>query len=275
MQPELRLTYAQIGARLQISADAARMLARRRGWVRQAPNRRGAPVFVIVPEDALEGEQWRTEEESTAQNTTVNGADARLNEAEARAELAEQRAEQAEQRANEAHKRADVAIVLVDRTLAELAGASARADQLLAQAAEATTRADRLREERDNAEVRAQAAQAEADQLRKAEAERREQGRWARLRAAWRGALLLVALPLAAHAQPLPDWSIDRLCQDNQECIFRNVSARNFLRDKTWRQAGAQRRAECAAMCTQPLGRPAGFLGRQESAAQLFGCCQL
>jgi hypothetical protein len=48
----LRLTYAQIGDRLGISRDAARMLARHRGWTRQAPNRHGAPVFVLAAEHA-------------------------------------------------------------------------------------------------------------------------------------------------------------------------------------------------------------------------------
>jgi hypothetical protein len=187
MFSELRLTYAQIGAKLGISADAARMLARRRGWLRQPPNRRGAPVFVLVPEDALEGEQWRTEEESTASNTLPNDADERANKAEERAERAERRAEQAEQRANEAHKRADVAVALVDRTLAQLADANARIDQALAQAAEATIRADRLRDERDNAEARAQTAHKEAETLRQADTDRKARGRWARLRAAWRG----------------------------------------------------------------------------------------
>jgi hypothetical protein len=187
MHSELPLTYAQIGAKLGISADAARMLARRRGWVRQSPNRRGAPVFVIVPQDALEGEQWRTEEESTPPNVSPNSADARANKAEEHAELAERRAEQAEQRANEAHKRADVAVALVDRTLAQLADANARVDHALAQAAEAATRADRLRDERDNAQVRAQTAQAEAEALRQANAQRKARGRWERLRAAWRG----------------------------------------------------------------------------------------
>jgi|SRR5690242_947716 hypothetical protein len=187
MHPQLRLTYAQIGAKLGISADAARMLARRRGWERQTPNRRGAPVFVIVPEDALEGEQWRTEEESTPPNALPNGADERANKAEERAELAERRAEQAEQRANEAHKRADVAVALVDRTLGQLADANARVDQALAQAAEATTRADRLRDERDSAAARAQTAQKEVETLRQADADWKARGRWARLKAAWRG----------------------------------------------------------------------------------------
>lgn len=38
---ELRLTYAALGARLGITTDAARMLARRRGWQRIQPNRLG------------------------------------------------------------------------------------------------------------------------------------------------------------------------------------------------------------------------------------------
>jgi hypothetical protein len=36
----LRLTYAALGARLGISPDAARMLARRRDWHRVIANRR-------------------------------------------------------------------------------------------------------------------------------------------------------------------------------------------------------------------------------------------
>ena len=52
------MTYAQIGARLGISAEAARILARRRGWQRIQANRRGAPTLVVVPEDELAGEDW-------------------------------------------------------------------------------------------------------------------------------------------------------------------------------------------------------------------------
>jgi hypothetical protein len=185
--PELRLTYAQIGARLGISADAARMLARRRGWTRQAPNRRGAPVFVVVQEDTLAAEHWRTEEERTSLNASANRAD----RPEEHAQLAERQAEErvllAERRAEQAEQRADVAVALADRTLAELASANARLDQALDRAAEAMTKAERLREERDQAETRAQAAQVQADALRQAEADRRGQGRWARIRLAWRG----------------------------------------------------------------------------------------
>jgi hypothetical protein len=184
---ELRLTYAQIAERLGISADAARMLARRRGWMRQVPNRRGAPVFVVVREDALEAEQWRTADERTTPNASANGAD----KSEEQAQLTEQRAEErallAERRAEQAEQRANVAVALADRTLAELASANARLDQALDRAAEATTNVERLRQERDQAEARAQAAQAQTDALQQAEADRRGQGRWARLRTAWTG----------------------------------------------------------------------------------------
>src|SRR4051812_42301935 len=57
----LRLTYAEIAQRLSISSDAARMLARRRGWFRIVPNRQGAPTVVVVPEADLAGERGRTD----------------------------------------------------------------------------------------------------------------------------------------------------------------------------------------------------------------------
>src|SRR6516162_7572801 len=119
--PELRLTYAQLGARLAISPDAARMLARRRAWQRIAPNRRGAPVVVVVSAEALEGEQWRTEPIDLTPNAGGNTADTGANTVEERAELAEQRAEQAERRADEANARADAALALSDRMGALLA----------------------------------------------------------------------------------------------------------------------------------------------------------
>jgi|SRR5690348_18336239 hypothetical protein len=69
----------------------------------------------------------------------------------------------------EANARADTAMALADRTLIQLA--------------EAHTENGRLRDRLGQA----QAARQEAETLRQAEATRRGQGRWARLRAAWRG----------------------------------------------------------------------------------------
>ena len=45
------LTYVELGERLGISASAARMHARRRGWQRRAPNAIGGQAHVLVPED--------------------------------------------------------------------------------------------------------------------------------------------------------------------------------------------------------------------------------
>jgi hypothetical protein len=55
----LRLTYAEIAARIGASPDAARQLVRRKGWQRIMPNRKGAPAVIVVPADELQGEQWR------------------------------------------------------------------------------------------------------------------------------------------------------------------------------------------------------------------------
>jgi hypothetical protein len=217
---ELRLTYAQLGARLRISSEAARQLARRRGWRRILPNRLGAPAIVIVPEDELSGELWRHERETDpdvprsttdVQDLPYGDAErerARADQAEQRAVRAEQRADEAvqlakaalaradraEERAEEANKRAEIADV--NRRAAE-AGADAertRADQAEEDRRAAEGRADALREkldhtERDLAVVRhdAEAAQQAAAELRLAEEARKARGRLRRAWDGWRG----------------------------------------------------------------------------------------
>ena len=42
------LTYAEAGELLGISADAARLRARRQGWSRRTPNKHGATARVLV-----------------------------------------------------------------------------------------------------------------------------------------------------------------------------------------------------------------------------------
>ena len=54
-----RLTYAQIADRLGISGDAARILVRRRGWRRIAPNHPRGLTVVAVPDEAMAHEDWR------------------------------------------------------------------------------------------------------------------------------------------------------------------------------------------------------------------------
>ena len=46
------LTYAEAGERFAITAEAARQLARRRGWQRRTPNEPNEPARIFVPNDA-------------------------------------------------------------------------------------------------------------------------------------------------------------------------------------------------------------------------------
>jgi hypothetical protein len=198
---ELRLTYAQLGARLGISAEAARTLTRRRGWRRIAPNRKGAPTIVALTADDLEGEQWRTEEDrSPPDNVAVSP--------EPEADSAGQRISEAERRADEANARADAALALADRIGAQLADAGERTDRAMSLLADAETvlkaeraRADGLRDKligsqaeltlalaaAERARADAREAQKRTEALEQVEDARQARGRWARLRAAWRG----------------------------------------------------------------------------------------
>jgi hypothetical protein len=47
------VTYAEAGKLLGVSAQAARMLAKRRGWARRTPNAYGDRALVLVPADAI------------------------------------------------------------------------------------------------------------------------------------------------------------------------------------------------------------------------------
>ena len=49
------LTYAAVGQALGISSEAARQLAKRRGWPRRTPNEHNALALVYVPKDAKSG----------------------------------------------------------------------------------------------------------------------------------------------------------------------------------------------------------------------------
>jgi hypothetical protein len=162
---DVRLTYQELGARLRISAEAARTLTRRRGWRRLAPNRKGAPATVVVPIEELDAEDWRPNRGAPL--------DGDRSPPDSRVDMAERRADMAEQRAVEADKRADAALVVADRTLAQLADANARADRAEARADRAGAEAERARDA-----VR---------QMEQAEAERKGRGRLRRAWEAWRG----------------------------------------------------------------------------------------
>jgi hypothetical protein len=172
----LRLTYAALGARLGISPDAARMLARRRDWHRVIANRRSAPTIVVVPEDELASQQWRAGEHDP------NIPDAPENDAEERAEQAEQRAVMAERRSEEAHGRADAALT-AERTRAE--ALCERGDEMHRDLKASEAIAHELRADFDAARAQAQANQEVADaQARLMMAARRSLGLLARLRSA-------------------------------------------------------------------------------------------
>src|SRR5918997_388818 len=47
------VTYAQAGELLGISTQAARMLAKRRGWARRTPNAYGDRALVLLPTDTV------------------------------------------------------------------------------------------------------------------------------------------------------------------------------------------------------------------------------
>ena len=119
--------------------------------------------------------------------------------------MAERRADIAEQRAVEADKRADAALVVADRTLAQLADANARAERADAAIAGERARADALRQRVDELQAGQQLmldthalalteahAQLErvreaAEDMRQAEAGRKGRGRLRRAWEAWRG----------------------------------------------------------------------------------------
>jgi hypothetical protein len=116
--------------------------------------------------------------------------------------------DKAERRAEEANKRADVATALADKALLQVSAVENRAEQAEIRAKDAQdrairaesdlaaerNRADRLEVTQDQLETGLEAAQIglaeaqmDAAKLRKEMEAQKARGRWARLRAAWRG----------------------------------------------------------------------------------------
>lgn len=176
------MSYAELGQARGISAASAKRLSNRRRWSKRAGNdgttRVAVPAAEALPRETAPGDVARD----------VPGDVSHL-------------VQEANARADEANRRADVAIALADRTLVQLGEATARGDQAEARAGQAErdlaaerARADRAELALDRAESEleaAQAAQVQAEaaieELRQADAVRKGQGRWARLKAAWWG----------------------------------------------------------------------------------------
>jgi membrane protein involved in colicin uptake len=217
------MSFADLAASRGISKDSAQRLVRRRGWRRQPDNQ--GRVRVLVPPHALEEPVSNDLDPTSAPDrhsdkapdmsrmiAAVEGAVSALRE---RAEVAEQRADRAEaearsqrERADQAERRADAASLRAEQaeqraTAAEIAQAEAEADvaqgrearemaeraaEQARQEVEAVRQATQAREAADRAaQVTMDAREAQLRQLSQSDAARRSLGRWARLRAAWRG----------------------------------------------------------------------------------------
>ena len=145
------LTYSELATVRGIRRVSAIKLAQRERWQRQSGNDRARTVRVLVPDEWLSPARDRPPDPPDA--PAMSGEFARL--------------------LTEANARADAA--------------NRRADAVLAVAEEAGQRARELSARLDRAEVAAWEAQEALTEARKAEEARRARGRWARLRAAWRG----------------------------------------------------------------------------------------
>jgi hypothetical protein len=169
------LSYAELAELRGITRKAAIRLTQRHQWRRQ-PGNDGA-TRVYVPPDI---ERRQTPRDDATPDDFPAKALVILEAALA-----------------EANRRAEGALALADRTLAQLSDAAAEADTLReaieglrAKIARSEVLEARAATERDRADARAQAAEDVAEELRKAEATRQARGRWARLRAAWRGGVI-------------------------------------------------------------------------------------
>jgi len=198
--PDVRwLSYAQIATLRSISRASAERMVRKHRW-RRTMNNHGITV-AAVPLDYAEPDRAIPPEQSAEPSADHGGAAAfdralaaitaahsaersvlreQAEKAEARAAAAETRADRAEQQANEANKRADVAVALADRTLAQLAETEERADAL-------NERLETMQAETGEVRQHAREAEDALEAMRGADEARKARGRWARLRAAWRG----------------------------------------------------------------------------------------
>lgn len=198
--PDVRwLSYAQIATLRGISRASAERMVRKHRW-RRTVNNHGITV-AAVPLDYAQPDRAIHPEQSAEPSADHGGATAfdralaaitaahsaewsvlreQAEKAEARATAAETRADRAEQQADEANKRADVAVALADRTLVQLAEAEERADAF-------KERLEILQAETTEVRQHAREAEDAIETMRRADDARRARGRWARVRAAWRG----------------------------------------------------------------------------------------
>jgi hypothetical protein len=166
------LTYAQVGERLGLSAEAARHRARRLRWRTQPGN--DGKTLVLLPGDvepARPRPPVRTGDRAPVHTHVQPAEIARLagllERADARADAAQVRADAADERADRAQARTDAAETRADRAEATVMAERTRADQAEAALGAERARANTLRDkievlQADAVEAEAKAEQAEA-----------------------------------------------------------------------------------------------------------------
>ena len=205
------ISYAELAEIRGTDKTSALKLALRKKWPRRKDNH--GTMHVCVPPEWLGAWGNRRPPDNTPNDmpsSVPNGVDISrsistlemaLASADKRADQAEKRADRAEIRAEQAEARADQAqqAIEMERNRADRAEAGREAAQIRVDRAEQA--ADALRDRLDATQAELQQAHAATDQaraqaheaqdaaavLRRAETARQGRGRWARLRAAWRG----------------------------------------------------------------------------------------
>ena len=193
------MTYGQLAAARRISRASAERLARRMKWRRQGGNDGFARVLVPLafiepagdkardkPQEA-QGEAPRDSDASVAfQAALIAVREAHAGEVAA----LQTRANIAESFAAELRSRLDEQAAAAAELRRALEAAKADVEQVEQGRETAEARADELRTRLDELEAQLRAQQEgvdAAEEFRQAEAARAGEGRWARLRAAWRG----------------------------------------------------------------------------------------
>jgi predicted nucleic acid-binding Zn-ribbon protein len=178
------MSYAELGLARGISTTSATRLASRRKWRRQPGNDGTARVAVPVAEATHR--TGRVQDASDDVARLVSGLEAALSTLQEQLERERSRADQAEEAVEQSALRLEGA----ESQIAKLQSAAETA-ALLRDALETALTAEeraRRRAEADAASERAARTEAEAaaEALRQVEQTRRDLGRLARLRAAWR-----------------------------------------------------------------------------------------
>jgi septal ring factor EnvC (AmiA/AmiB activator) len=171
------LTYPELAGVRDIDKPSAIRLATRKKWRRQRDNRR--VVRVLVPPEWLTPRYQSTDLPMDRQDRDMDLSSDRTDFAAALAAVESAHAGEIAA----LHGQVAGLKTLVDQTMAALADANSRTDRSEAEIRELRGQIEALHRQL----VEAQRAVEGADELRRQDDTRRAMGRWARLRAAWRG----------------------------------------------------------------------------------------